>query len=555
MMKLKKIAVKALSLAVAAVTALSFGLNAMAAGMPLDDVTGVNNTDSALSYVENVEKTYGSAEYTSNRWTILAVFFKNVDVTVELKGRTIHLKKTITNAEINDIYENILSRMPYQLAYDTGNKVMIDAIDLAYVEEPLTNKDVELAVAPADYMSESEGYRAKYADSELVSGVLDECLEQNLYSQILVFTPLGGVSPDIGGWGGSKYKGVNIAQIIMFDNEIGYYGTIVHEICHGLENDSKALNNNQTNPLHDMYLYGMGTWGMSELDWYDRYMNDTLPDGRKGVEPAAYRRSRSTYTPLTGNLTTSIPQNFSGKSGSGNNAVFSWDGVYGNGFQLGIFKDASHKELEDTFNIKANNTSHTLVDLEKGETYYFGVRAATTANGTTYYSDWVYLTYTHGGSVAAPAGLRITTADRHFTFSWDAVPNASGYQLAQLASNYQTYGQDIYDYNAGTTSVVLGPYTRYVTYYFGIRSYEMVAGQKVWSDWTYLEFEYEDDPILAGDINNDGVFNLKDVAAALTMCISQTVLDVRTRKAAGILGRALFKMSDVAGLLTKYLMS
>lgn len=377
----KKCAVKVLSLAVALITALSVGVSASAA--------------------------VKTPEIMSNDWSFLVVFFKSVDVKVELNGKTVSLKKTVSNAEIDDIKNEVLNRMSYQFMQDTHGQVGIDVIDYAYVDEPLTNKDIELGTAPADYYSPGggKGYRAKDEGSKLVSGVLDKCLEQNFYSQILIFTPLAEISPGIGGWGGSKYSGVNIAQIFMPDNDFSYYGTILHEICHGLETDSKAMNNNKTAPLHDMYIGDNG--GIAELDWYEYYMNDIRPDGKKGVEPMAlYRLRNEQHTPLTGEMTVTTPQNLSAAAKSDTAAVLSWVGVAENGYQVGIFKDANHKKLKTTYDQKSGETSLELTDLVKGNTYYYGVRAAMTANGKTFCSDWTYLTYTHGSAAAGVKNFR-----------------------------------------------------------------------------------------------------------------------------------------------------
>lgn len=357
----KKCAVKALSLAVALITALSVGVSASAA--------------------------VKTPEIMSNDWSILVVFFKSVDVKVELNGKKVSLKKTVTNEQIDDIKNDVLDRMPYQFMQDTHGKVGIDVIDYAYVDEPLTNKDIEKYTN-----ADGSGYIVK-EDSKLASGVLDECLEQNFYSQILIFAPLGEINPQIGGVGGSKYSGVNIAHIILFDYEnIGYYPVILHEICHGLETDSNALNNNRTAPLHDMYVGNNA--GIADLDWYEYYMNDIRPDGKKGVEPMAFYRLRSEkHTPLAGKMTVTAPQNLSAAAKSDTAATLSWVGITGNGYQVGIFKDADHKKLKTTIDKKANETSATLTDLKKGNTYYLGVRAAMTANGKTFYSDWTYLAF------------------------------------------------------------------------------------------------------------------------------------------------------------------
>ncbi|MDE6031207.1 MAG: hypothetical protein K2G32_06285, partial [Oscillospiraceae bacterium] len=471
MKKLKKLAVKALSLAVAAVTALSVGASAAAAGM-----TGVDreiHIDSSLSPAP--------AEIMSNDWSVLVVFFKSVDVT-ELYGKTVNLKKTVSNAEIDDIKNLIIDRMPYQFMQDTHGKVGIDVIDYAYVDEPLTNKDIE------KYTSTDgrTGYIVN-EDSELVSSVLDECLEKNFYSQILVFSPLVEINPQIAGVGGSKYSGVNIAQILMSVNDLSYYATIVHEICHGLETDSKAIND-KTAPLHDMYVGNNAA--IAELDWYEYYMNDIRPDRKKGIDPMAFYRLRSEkYTPLEGDLTVSIPQDFSAEAKSNTAAALSWVALAGHRCQVGVFKDAAHKELQTTYDVKPDEASFELTGLVKGNTYYLGVRETTTANGKTFSSDWAYLTYVHGGVVSEVRNIRVkdlnkSSVSAKIKFSWDAVPNASGYQIAQFNDMLTDYDL-IYDSKSTKTSVDLGPFTRYTYPYFGIRASETIGGKTVWSDWTY----------------------------------------------------------------------
>lgn len=374
-----------MSLAAAAVTALSVGLNASAAGITLDDLTA--NTGESSAYVE---KNYGRAiaDTMSNDWMFLVVFFKRVDATVEYNGKTVHCKTTIGDDVINDIKSEVVSRMPYQFMQDTHGKVGIDAIDYVYVDEPLTTKDLELATSDS-----GTGYRPDTANSELVRSVLDECLEQNHYSQILIFSPLDEISWPVG-WGGSKYDGVHFAHIIMPISDFSYYATIVHEICHGLETDSKKMNNGRTANLHDMYYYGM-----SEFDWYERYMNDTLPDGKKGVEPMAFYRLRSEYTPLISD-TLPAPTNLSAKAISNTNVILSWDRVSNESeYQFRIFKDADYKESYITYDQKSDENSIELTGFKKGYTYYYGVRATAIVNGKTVYSNWTYITYTHTGEV------------------------------------------------------------------------------------------------------------------------------------------------------------
>lgn len=468
----KKCAVKALSLTVALITALSVGVSASAA--------------------------VKAPEIMSNDWSFLVVFFKSVDVKVELNGKTVNLKKTIDNEQIDKIKQNIIDRMPYQFMQDTHGKVGIDVIDYAYVDEPLKNKDIELGICPADYYTpgSGKGYRADVEGSKLVSGVLDECLEQNFYSQIMIFTPLGEISPDVGGWGGTQYSGVHVAQIIMYDNsDFSYYSTILHEICHGLETDSKAMNNNKTAPLHDMY------WGnnaaIPQYDWYEYYMNDIRPDGKKGVEPMAFYRLRSEkHTPLAGNMTVTAPSSFSAAAKSDTAAVLSWVGITGNGYQVGIFKDADHKKLKTTIDKKANETSATLTDLKKGNTYYYGVRETVTANGKTYHSDWTYLTYTHKGkgdysgeqvltSQIVPPKTTLTAkkSGEKITLKWDTAKGAEKYVIYYREKGSGKY-KTLATVSGSKTSYSTSKLDKSKTYQFKIRSYAESDGKKYYSSYS-----------------------------------------------------------------------
>ena len=311
---------------------------------------------------------------TSNNWDILAVFFKNIDASVPLDGKIVQHRSSITDSQINEINTYVLDMLPSELKSISNNKITVNSIDRFFIDETLTEKDLKIANYSDDAKTIPHGYNIDTKNSELISKALDKYLNQKNYNQILVFSPLYGIDGGTLGWGGTKYNGVNTASIRNrkdggFKNSSNYpCATVVHEICHGLEHESQAINNNKTADFHDMYNYP----DLDGREWHIRYINDTLPDGKKGVEPSVFYRPTGKYT---------------------------------------------------------------LVDN---------------------------------------------------------------------------------DMSTGTG----------------------ISGA-----------------VVRGDINNDGTFNMLDVAAALTMCLSGTELDARTRQAAGFTDKTSFKMSDVAGLLTQYLKS
>lgn len=412
------------------------------------------------------------AELTNN-WDILTVFFKNIDATVSPDDKIVQHKSSITDSQINEINTYVLDMLPSELKNISNNKITVNSIDRFYVDETLTEKDLKIAKYSDDAKTIPHGYNIDTKNSESIPKVLDKYLNQKNYNQILVFSPLYGIDGGTLGWGGTKYNGVNIASIFNrkdggFKNSSNYpCATIVHEICHGLEHESQAINNNKTADFHDMYNYP----DLDGREWHIRYINDTLPDGKKGVEPAAFYRPSGKYTLVDSDMTTGTgitpgsslvlppaPKNLTVESIEDSKVKVSWDPVTGvSGYQLVLFKDSAYKEVWLTYDQKPEAASTRLSPITKGKPYYYGIRAAYSQNGTTVYSDWTYLTYTHMG-----------------------------------------------------------------------------AG------------------ILYGDINNDGKFNIADLTALIGMYANGQTLDQRTLAAAGVSGRDKIQLSDIVNLAVYY---
>ena len=122
------------------------------------------------------------------------------------------------------------------------------------------------------------------------------------------------------------------------------------------------------------------------------------------------RNGQGTHTDADGNVKTGIwngdeylgtafgaPEDYTAVINPDNPAgvKLEWAAVYGaTGYQTYIFKDAEHKEMWVDGGID-KGTNITWGSLTDGSTYYFGVRAIKEENGSTTYSDWSYVTYTH----------------------------------------------------------------------------------------------------------------------------------------------------------------
>lgn len=426
------------------------------------------------------------AELTNN-WDILTVFFKNADANVTIDGEQVRHQLSLRESDINDINTLILDKLPETLKTLSNNKMSVNSIDRYYVDEALTEKDLAVNSYKDEAQTIPDGYRIDEKNSVLINKVLDKYLAQKHYNQVLIFVPLKGINNGWWGLGGTKYKNVHFAQITnswdgAFEKGDRFQGqVVVHEITHGLEHDSMGINGDKTPNFHDILNDYPSQYPKSvDVDYYERihqYLTCTLPDGR-GVDPSVFYRLTGKYTIVDNDMTTGTgitpgsssvtppaPTNFRAESTSDTNIKFSWDAVpNADGYQFVRFKAADHKEMSrDPSDYKADKLSATWGPFTKGATLYYGIRAAYSQNGTTVYSDWAYLTYTHTG----------------------------------------------------------------------VSSSEVIKG----------------------DINNDGKFTLTDVTAALRIYVNNTAVDQRTLNAAGISGRTNLQLSDIVALLKSYVNS
>lgn len=248
---------------------------------------------------------------TTNQWNVLAVIFPTVETDVDLHGKKTdlkpdgdgltHYKATLTDKEIEGIHYTT-DKLKKSFAEVSGNLVNVCNID--YVT-------ADVAATEVIARSNNKGYSLNL-DAEAVTKIIDKYIAQKPYQQIILFAPMSGICGGWWGLGGTKYKGINRCQItcdkstaITREKDKSFIeGLLIHEILHGVDNESKAYD--PTTPdLHMNSIY-QEQYPYNSIDnhktYYTDYMRHTLPDGR-GVDPRAYYRP-SEYTLISDDMTT-----------------------------------------------------------------------------------------------------------------------------------------------------------------------------------------------------------------------------------------------------------
>ncbi len=345
----------------------------------------------------------------TNNWNILAVFFRNADANVVIDGRRVRFQNSLTENNINEINKYALDTLPENLKALSNGKLTVNSIDRYYSDEAITEKDL----TTFEY-----GYCVNEKNSPVLNKVLDKYLAQKHYNQIIIFVPF--IKQDIisltDGWwglGGTTYKDVYFAQITnSWDGafEIGddFRGNVsVHEMCHCLENESKIIDPGKTPDFHSV-LEDYPDPNVSTYEKIHMFMTASLPDG-KGLDPSVFNSPNGKYILVSDDMSTGegimpissaaappAPKNFKAEATSDDEILISWDAVpNASGYRVSTFKDPGFRTIWQTFDWEADTTGFYLGPIAKGERCYCTIRTLYTVNGTNYYSDPTYLTYTH----------------------------------------------------------------------------------------------------------------------------------------------------------------
>jgi len=418
---------------------------------------------------------------TTNKWNVLTVIFKNVDVKIDLHDKTTRVKPegkgltrytdSISSSGIKEIKE-ITEKLYSSMEELSGGLMDIKDIDFVTVDDTVTE------LTNYDYDGDKWGTGAIHGyqidlNCELVSKVLDEQLAKKQYHQIIVYSPLYGIA---GGWmgnGGGDYKGVNFCQLHSLDifyNENSEFseGGIVHEILHCLERDTRVTYDPDMPSLHAAPDFGHLNGGK---EWYSAYMRAELKGG-KGIDKRTYYYPSGKYTLVDNDMT------------FGEGIVFSESS------RIDISECKAAKISDKTYSGKKKNPSLTITDgkytLKKGIDYtvkYSNNKnvgtAKVTVTGKGIYKGTLTTTFK---IVPKQPSVKLKKSGSNLKLSWSEVKGASKYIIWQRkdGGNFEKIAET----DAETFSKKI-KYSSKHTYQFALTAY--IPDANIYTSYVYTD--------------------------------------------------------------------
>ena len=232
---------------------------------------------------------------TTDKWNILVILVKTIDSDIMVDKKVSHYKSSFSKKDLTFLKKNLGAQLKKQLPRVSDGLIGVGDVDLYVMKEPLKKllfDDNEIRCNRLD------------PNEETFAAEVDKRLEKKSYQQIIAVLPFEYGKTKWGGLGGTKYKGINFCQFVHYpgmevftsvksyaDYPISGY---IHEILHGVEYDSKAIDGDKTPDFHenvgiysDYYDDKIDGW----FSYHHDYITGNLPDGR-GINKSVLKRQR-----------------------------------------------------------------------------------------------------------------------------------------------------------------------------------------------------------------------------------------------------------------------
>lgn len=217
---------------------------------------------------------------TSNKWKMACFIFPNIDVTVNVDGKTENVKLQMTSDDIRTV-ENNLARFKNSMREVSKDKINIE-YETYVIKKPIKTLSYD----------EENDY---YVSAEDVYEYIDSYVKKNMYDHIYVAFRMAdkqkGNDTLVNDWiglGGMDYYSIGFSNIRMPDdrNNLAYEfnyrvntfpeEVFIHEFLHTLERNAKEYGYERPE-LHDYAKYGYTEDKKQGLrKWYTDYINKEI---------------------------------------------------------------------------------------------------------------------------------------------------------------------------------------------------------------------------------------------------------------------------------------
>lgn len=188
------------------------------------------------------------------------------------------------------------------------------------------------------------------------------------------------------------------------------------------------------------------------------------------------------YSKLIKTFTLPTKAKLSVKSVANSSIKLSWRKVQGvSGYQVVVYKG---NKVAKKLDVSAKATSITIKKLSQNTTYRFKIRGYKVVNGKRYYA--IYSNTSVASTKAKATKVSLATLTKKVMVSWKKIGGAKGYEI--VMSTKMTSGfKKVATITATSTKHTIKSLKSGSTYYFKVRSYKIVEGKKIYSDYSKVK--------------------------------------------------------------------
>ncbi len=204
---------------------------------------------------------------------------------------------------------------------------------------------------------------------------------------------------------------------------------------------------------------------------------------------------------VTGSITAEVPEppaapTMTSAAAAGFDAIkVSWDAVSdADGYAVYCAK-TKNGTYSAVGIVNSNQLSFIHTGRERDRVYYYKVCAYIKVGSLKNYSDYSPSCSAKAGAVP-PSNSLASTSYTAIRVSWTAVSGASGYEVWQCTKKYGTYSLKHTSSSGSAGSYTIIRLTTDRTYYYKVRAFITVNGEKVYSDYSVINSEAPGQPAM-----------------------------------------------------------